>query len=299
MSPYIGHVVVIWAIFSSVAVPLALFSSRSGYLSLMQAVFFGLGAYSAAVMGNSGFGEPVLWIGTALLGGIVAWLMTALLFRTRADYFVVLTIALQSAATLIFTTVEPITNGPLGLPVRHRWPFGAGSGSDVVAALCILAMACIATMVAGRSSFARQLDAARQNDTLALVLGYNVAALRALAFACLCSITAVAGAAFAKYLAYIDPTSFRLAESIVFLTIIVIARMGGQGSVLLATAFFVGVPEILRFLRLEGADLANLQQIIFGTALVAVVLMRGRGSAIADAAPEAVLPAGKGGPPNR
>ena len=71
-----------------------------------------------------------------------------------------------------------------------------------------------------------------------------------------------------------DPTSFTIQESIFILSLIIVGGMGNPWGSLVAAAFMILVPEVLRFVGLPGAIAANVRQMLFGVALIVVIRLQ-------------------------
>jgi branched-chain amino acid transport system permease protein len=103
-------------------------------------------------------------------------------------------------------------------------------------------------------------------------MGRNVNLIKGYVFAVSAGIAAFAGALFATSTTYIDPTSFKLEESIFILMVIFIGGSGNLKGVFWGALFVELLPEIITFIQLPDKVAANLRQIIFG--LLLIVLMR-------------------------
>lgn len=254
---------------------LGFFSSRTGYISLLHAGFFGLGAYVNAVL-LLRYGVPPVagWALAAALGGVLAYSISLPIFRTRDDYFAILTIALQLAFSAFLTNADGLTNGPLGLAAIPAWPFSLGPAGNVIIFTLISALALALFWALGRSVWATSLAGVRDDETLMLSLGYDVPALKAGAFAFSAAVCSFVGALYAQYVSYIDPTAFQLGDSILILTIAILAGMGGVWTLLLSSAFVIGLPEVFRFLPISSSISANIKEIVYAVVLILIILAR-------------------------
>ena len=90
-------------------------------------------------------------------------------------------------------------------------------------------------------------------------------------------LAAIAGALYATYISFIDPTSFGLDESIFITTAVIIGGAGSIWGPVLGAAFVVLLPELLRFLHVPGTYAPNVRQIVFGLLLIIVMRFRPRG----------------------
>jgi branched-chain amino acid transport system permease protein len=87
----------------------------------------------------------------------------------------------------------------------------------------------------------------------------------------------LAGAIYASYVSYIDPTSFTLDESIFIITALFIGGLGNIKGPILGAVFVIILPELLRFVGMPDAIAANMRQIIYGLALVIIMFVRPQG----------------------
>jgi hypothetical protein len=124
---YALNLYVLVAAYATLAMALSFFSGRTGYISLLHAGFFGLGAYTNAILlMHFEVPPPIGWLAAAVAGGAIAFAISRPLFRTRGDYFAILTIVVQVAFGLLLVNADSITNGPLGLAAIPQWPFSYG-----------------------------------------------------------------------------------------------------------------------------------------------------------------------------
>jgi len=127
------------------------------------------------------------------------------------------------------------------------------------------------------SPFGRVLKGLREDEVFTQSLGKNVTRHKLAAFLIGGALAGVAGALYAHYVSFIDPTSFTVGESIFMLTIVIV---GGTGSIIgsvVGAELLVIVPEALRFLGVPSAIAANLRQILYGALLIAFMLLRPQG----------------------
>ncbi|MCI0541827.1 MAG: branched-chain amino acid ABC transporter permease [Verrucomicrobiales bacterium] len=123
-----------------------------------------------------------------------------------------------------------------------------------------------------RSALGRVLVAISEDEIFCQSLGKNVGRAKLQSFVLGAMLAAVPGALYAHYVSYIDPTSFTIHESIFILSIIIVGGMGNLWGSLAAAAFMMLVPEVLRFVGLPGGIAANVRQMLYGAALILVIL---------------------------
>ena len=128
-----------------------------------------------------------------------------------------------------------------------------------------------------RSSYGRGLKAIREDEELATVMGYPVERFKNIIFLLSAVVAGIAGGLFASYIAFIDPSTFQIHESIFLFTIIIIGGLASSWGSIAGALILLSLPEVLRFVGLPYETAAQLQQIIYGLALILIMVYRPRG----------------------
>jgi branched-chain amino acid transport system permease protein len=123
------------------------------------------------------------------------------------------------------------------------------------------------------------LKALRDNERAAESLGISAFRQQLTAFVIAGAFAAVAGALFASYMTYIDPTSFDLRESIFLLAILLLGGTGNIRGPIVGAAIMVLLPELLRFIGLPDSSAPNIREIVYGLALIGLMFWRTKGLA--------------------
>jgi len=279
---YVIHIAVIACLYSVLAVSLDLLVGRTGLLSIAHAAFYGLGAYTSALLAVH-FG--VSFVVGVLLGMTVAALISFVVslpsLRLHDDYFVIATFGFQMILFSVFNNWMKLTRGPLGIPgIPQPVIFGWHVDSHLEFLALAAAFACFAYFVVWRltsSPFGRVLHAIREDEVFANAHGKNSLYFKVTAFAVSAALAAMAGSLYAHYITYIDPTSFTVMESILVISMVIIGGAGSTWGPLVGAIVLVALPEALRFIGLPSAVAANLRQIIYGSLLVIMMMFRPRG----------------------
>ena len=250
----------------------------AGQVSLGHAAFFGLGAYSAALLGTKWGLSP--WIGLLVGAGLATAFGILLGFlsnRLRGPYFVLGTIAFSQVLLIVASRWRGLTAGSEGIPVPFRPGFWTLGITDkrvwVVIVLALAVGVYVVELYLERSRRGYQLAAVREDEDAALSLGVPARRLKVAAIAVSAALTAVSGALWAQYVGFVDPFYvFSIDLSVRFA---LAAILGGIGTPL---GPFLGAALILvleTYLRARfggiGAGLVGIYLIIYGTALVLVV----------------------------
>lgn len=253
----------------------------TGMVNFAGAAFFGIGAYTGAVLiGNSPI-PPVLAV---LMGGVLAGVIGLVLIipvvRTRGHYSAVVTIAF-SVLFKTFLEVNDTLGGPQGLSVKpitlFGWDFGTGPTvfgvetsfymNYVLLALVLLAAAFVLTRRLERSWIGLTLDAVRLDETASSCYGISVVQAKIFAFVAGNVLIGVAGALYGSMLGYIAPTSFAFADSLIMVAIVLLGGMGSPWGTVLAAAIVVILPEKLQAIQ-------EYRFLLFSVVVMAILLFR-------------------------
>jgi len=281
---YILHILIMISIYSILSLSLNLPVGYTGLLSLAQAAFYGIGAYAATLLlMKAGINFFVALAIAVILSAIFSLLVSYPSTRLKGDYFILASLAFQIIIFTILYNWIDLTRGPYGIPGIPRpeilgikfddlYKFFALSGGIAFGIFLV-------TKKLYSSPFGLVLKAIREDELSAISLGKNVKKFKILAFAISSGMAAIAGALYATYVTYIDPTSFTLEESIFILSIVLVGGSGNLRGPVIGTLLMILLPEGLRFLGIPDSLAPNIRQIIY--ALVLIILMRFRPQGLA------------------
>jgi branched-chain amino acid transport system permease protein len=289
----------------------------AGLLDLGYVAFYAVGAYAYALLSTT-FGLS-FWICLPLAGILAAFWGIILGFpvlRLRGDYLAIVTLAFGEIIRLVLINWTEFSGGAAGISSIPRvsffgLPFTADeSGFAQVFGLdfnpmhriiflyyLILALALLTNFVTMRLRklpVGRAWEALREDEIACRSLGINTTNTKLTAFAIGAMFGGFAGSFFAVRQGFISPESFNFLESAIILAIVVLGGMGSQFGVAIAAVAMVGGPEILRnlgFLKQvfgEGFDPNEYRLLLFGLAMVAMMIWRPRGL-ISEREPSIVL----------
>ncbi len=272
----------------------------AGLLDLGYVAFYAVGAYSYALLAQT-FG---LGFWTCLpLAGLLAALWGVMLgfpvLRLRGDYLAIVTLAFGEIIRVCLINAASITGGPNGIsgiprPTLFGLQFSASGGPDTFVGFLqgwglpiefspshrvvflyyvILALALLTNWVTlrlRRVALGRAWEALREDEIACRSLGINVTVTKLTAFAIGAGFGGLAGAFFATRNAFISPESFTFIESAIVLAIVVLGGLGSQLGTALAALVMIGGFEVFR-------DLQEYRMLLFGAALVLIMVLRPRG----------------------
>lgn len=273
---YILHLLILIGIYTMLSQSLNLSAGFGGMVSLAQAGFYGIGAYTAAILSvdyQMSFG--VIFPVALFFSGILALLVAAIALRTVEDYFIICTLGIQIVVFSIMNNWMSVTNGPLGIPgIPTLTILGLPINTKVSFLLVIIFFTGLIFLFLNyitRTAFGRTLRSLSEDEIFSASLGKNVYLTKLMAFTISGMLAAIPGIFYAYYISYIDPTSFTVDESIFILSIVIIGGMRNLWGCIYAAAFLILLPEVLRFIGLPNSIAANLRQIIYGAILISLM----------------------------
>lgn len=279
---YVLHIIVIAGIYVGLAIALDLLIGHTGLLSLAHAAFYGLGAYTSALL-SVYLGTPFLvsLVAGACLVVLLSVVCGMIVLRLSAEAFAIGTFGLQMVLFSIYNNWMEMTGGPFGLkniprPTVPGLSAESHLGFSIMAVVYAVVAYCVASRVS-TSPFGRVLRAIREDEALAWSLGKSTHRFKITVFALSAALAAVAGGIYAHYVTYIDPTSFTVTESILVVSMVIIGGAASRYGAAVGAVALVLFPELLCFLGLPGSVAANLRQILYGGVLVALMIWRPQG----------------------
>jgi len=247
-----------------------------------HAAFYGIGAYTTAILltksGVGFFGALVLGIAIATA---VSLLIGVVLSRFKGDYYALGTLGFNTIVFGAFLNWKNLTQGSLGIPgISRPELFGINFTNNfnfLILALIFLILAYSVARFVANSPFGRVLKAIREDETVISVFGYDTLHYKLVVFVISAAMAAVAGSLFASYITFIDPSGFRVAESMFILAIIILGGLANLRGSLLGAFFLILLPEVMRFVGFPSDIEAQMRQVVYGVILILLMLYRPQG----------------------
>jgi branched-chain amino acid transport system permease protein len=279
---YILHILIMILLYVMLSQSLTLTAGYSGLISLAHAGFYGIGAYTSALLSvNLGFSFLVTLPVAMLVSGIIAIIVSTIALRTVDDYFIIITLGIQVVAFLVMNNWMEVTKGPLGIigipPISIFGFEFRGKFSFLFLTLILTAIIFYILQNITKSPFGRILIALSEDEIFTQSLGKKVYQSKVISFTVGAMVAAIPGVLYAHYISYIDPTSFTVDESIFILSIVIIGGMRSLWGSAIAAAVLVILPEALRFIGMPSNIAANMRQIIYGFALIIMMFKYSKG----------------------
>lgn len=275
-SPYLLTLGVSFAVFSVLTSGLNLVYGFTGLLSFAQVGFFGIGAYTAALLVNDANWSlwPALAVG-ALLAAVVGALIGYASLRLSRHAFAIVSLTFALLCLLVARDWVSLTRGAMGIPglptPELRLPGGLHwrivQPSDfyyLAMAFALFAQAIVWRVM--RSRLGRAMQAIRINEPLAQSQGLNPLAYKLLAIVLSATLAGIAGGIFVFHLTLVDPSIFDFYYTETMLIMVIIGGPGSFWGVLASTAVLTVLPELLRFTT-------DLRMVLYGAVLIAAMLL--------------------------
>jgi branched-chain amino acid transport system permease protein len=288
------------------ALGLNLLTGYTGQVSLGHAFFIGAGAYAAARLGGQWDLPLPLWLlGAGIVGGLIGAAIGPFALRLRGNYLAIVTLALIYIGDHIFRNVKGLTGGNNGIGVMtpttigpvdfSKLEFGGQHFSRnqgyfwlVWGLVAIIALLCKNLV---RTRPGRALQAVRDKDVAAEIIGVRIGRYKVGAFAVSSAIAAVGGALLGSYQQYVSPDQWSLFLSIQYIAIIIVGGVGTVFGSVLGALFLGGLPGLIEkyagsipgVSSKAGGDgfisVFSLEQAIFGIFIIGFLVFEPRGLA--------------------
>jgi branched-chain amino acid transport system permease protein len=219
----------------------------TGQVSLGQAAFIGIGAYTEAVLVTHGVSPLVALPAAAALAGMVGLLIGLPLTRLHGIYLAIGTLAFAAIAEQVFAHWR-LTGGHSGLAVPPLEVAGFALGSAKPFYFLCAALVALATVLVlnwMRSPTGRALVALRDSEVAARSMGVNIVYYKSVAFCASATLSGLMGALLAHKISYLSPEVFGPLLSIQMLMLVVVGGLGSLHGVYFGAVFIVLLPLVI------------------------------------------------------
>jgi len=292
-SAYMLYIINMIGIYAIAAIGLNLLIGYTGQISLGHGAFFGVGAYTAAILATrAGFPFWAALPAAGLMTAAVGMVFGLPSVRLKHLYLCIATLAGQFIIEYIIVQWETLTGGASGIVVANTTLFGLDLGNDwtffYVIFVCLVFLTWVAVNLV-RTRFGRAFIAIRDNDRAAEGMGVPIFQYKLLSFAISSFFAGIGGALYAYYMMCITPEPFNLWLSIEFIAMIIIGGLGSIPGSVFGAVFIVGLNEVLSLITQylmnisasAGAaiTIAPLREFVFGLAIILFIIFEPKGLA--------------------
>jgi len=263
-------------VFSVVAFSQDIILGRAGVFHMGHAMFFGLGAYTTAIL-NVHFGLPILatWAPAVLVPMLVAFVLVFPIIHLRGDYLLVATIGFNIIFIQVLQNdVFGLTGGPnglFGIDVVRVLGFDFSSQTHMYyMAFILLGITLFIMRNLDKSKFGRAMFYIHKDEIAAQSMGINVRYFKLYAFILGAGIAGAAGSMFSVQYSAVSPEAFNVTQSIMFFTIVLVGGSASLPGVLIGTFVMFVLPEMFR-------EFETARYLVFGVAMILTMILRPRG----------------------
>ncbi|MCW3064439.1 MAG: branched-chain amino acid transporter permease [Solirubrobacterales bacterium] len=280
------------------ALGLNVLTGYTGQISLGHAFFLAVGAYTAAVLGGNDHLSALIWLPAA---GVVAALCGAIVgptaLRLRGLYLAIVTIGLVFIGQHIWFNAPAISGGPGGrsFPSVAFGSFDFSPGQQLTLgglvidhnglyyylALILLAAAMLFVWNLTRGRSGRAMQAVRDREIAAAIMGVNLARTKMSAFVVSSFLTGVSGALYASYLSFATPGQWSLLLSVQYVAAIIVGGIGTVWGALLGSTVIFALPAVLQSLFPQsssgGVPIDDITSIAYGVLIIVFFVLEPHG----------------------
>jgi len=267
-SGYIATVLITIGIYILLSVSLNIITGYAGQISLGHAAFFGIGAYSTALLcTKAGLSYWPALVLAVIITAAVGALLGIPCLRVQEDFLAITTMGINFVVQAIFSYV-PFFGGAMGIggipnPALFGYSFSKSVFLFMVLSFIVLVIILDQWLI--RSWLGLALESVREDELAAAVMGVNIPKFKVIAFTIGSGIAGLAGAIYASFMSFISAGDFAFSESIVILSMVVLGGIGTLRGAIVGAIILGATPELFR-------PVMDYRTLIYG--LLLVIMMR-------------------------
>jgi len=278
------HLWIMILIYIIFAMSLNLEVGYTGLFNFGHVAFFGVGAYTSALLTLHQVPFELALVAALIVAGFSGFLLSIPSLKLRGDYFGIATLGFGEIIRMVFQNEVWLTKGPMGLPgipkpVLFSYRF-ATLPQYLLLTIGFTILTFLVLRFVTRSPMGRVFKAIREDEVSTAALGKNIFHFKIKSFVIGSVFAGLAGTLWGHYTTFISPGDFTLLETILVLLIVVLGGKGTEWGPIWGAIVLIFFQESLRFLKLPAEwtrYLAPLQQMIFGSLLIFLMIYRPEG----------------------
>jgi len=234
-----------------VALGLTMLIGFAGQLSLCQAAFYGIGAYTSGVLSiQTGWSPCVTVVLAVLLACAIALILGIPALKLKGHYLAMATLGFGEIVSIVFKEWGSLTGGPSGLVGIPSFSLGGlvldTDTSYYVFVWLVVIGAVIFLINLANSRVGRALQALKRSEDAAETMGVPVARYKIKVFVLSAALAALGGALYAHYVTVISPESFNVVFSLVLITMVVSGGLVSVWGGVIGASIFTILPDALQ-----------------------------------------------------
>ena len=278
---YIIHLLILIGIYIILSISLQLALGYNGLLNLGHIAFFGIGAYTSALLALSGWPFWICIIAAGIMAMIFGFILSIPTNKLRGDYLALATMGFTFVIYAILLNWTDLTRGPLGLPGIPRPDLFGFVFSDN---LTFLILTCVIALLSYfiiyrivKSPFGKVIESIRDDELASRILGKNSFKTKSIVLAVSAFFAGIAGSLYASYITFIDPSSFTIMQLIPVLLIVIVGGLASLPGTIIATVVLILIPESLRFVGFPSSIVGPMRQILYAVILILILIYKPKG----------------------
>lgn len=287
MTAYLVAVAIVALIYMLLTIGLNLQYGYTGLINFGVVAFFGIGAYTSALLSLAGWPLVPAFIVAMIAGALVSYPIGLLSLRLSDDYLAVVTLGFSEVVRLFIQQEQWLTRGVQGLPGIPRMfqSLGVGEYADLatLAVLILCNLAAIALMLhLVRSPYGRLIQAIRDDEVAVEVIGKDPRRLKIQVFMLGAGLAGLAGAFYAHFITYLSPDQFLPLVTFYVWIAMIIGGTGRTSGAVAGSLILMIFLEGSRFARdwipgVSEVQMASVRLALVGLALILFTLYRPQG----------------------
>ncbi len=273
-SGYIISVAIFVGIWVTLALSLNILTGYAGQVSLGHAAFFGIGAYTSAILSLK-YGFP-FWaglLGAIVITGLVGMVLGLPSLRVRHDFLVLATMGINFVVVAVFKYVD-FFGGAMGIidiPAPSIFGYSFRGGLPYLLLVWgFVAFTWLVSWYISKTWVGLAFHTVRIDEDAAAAVGVSVPRFKIYAFAISAALAGGAGCLYAHFIGSVFPDTFVFVESIVILSMVIFGGVGTLRGPILGAIILKAAPELLRFVQ-------DYRFTIYGALLVLMMLFQPMG----------------------
>ena len=272
---YYISIMVFVGIHGIIAVGLSLLMGYAGQISIGHAAFFGLGAYTSAVLtAKFGFHPWAAFFIGMLLSSVVALIIGIPSLKLKGHYLAMATLGFGEITYIVFNELTELTGGPPGLGDIPRISLaGHTINTDMEYYFFVWAFLLLTLIVSLNlinSRIGRALKSIHDSEVAANAMGVNTSKLKVQIFVMSAIFASIAGSLYTHYVTFVSPSSFSLSFSILLVMMVVVGGIHSVWGAIIGAGLLTIMPEFLRTLK-------DFEILVYGAVLLIIMIFLPKG----------------------
>ncbi|GHV72306.1 branched-chain amino acid ABC transporter permease [Spirochaetia bacterium] len=269
LDAYTAHIITMGGVNAIMAVSVNMIVGITGQLSLGQAGFLAIGAFSCIFFNfDLGLPLPLAALCAILLTSAAGFLIGFPVLKLSGDYLAIVTLGFGEIIRVVFINLKTLTGGPNGRQFTTMVKLNDELAFVVVTAVLVVLVALLQNFL--RSSYGRAIMACREDEIAANSSGIDIFRYKMLGFVIAAFIAGIGGCLYAMVVGLVQPNVAQFLRSIDFLIYVVLGGMGSMTGSILSAYVLTYLQEFLRFFQ-------DYRLVIYPVILIFVMLFRPQG----------------------